>query len=60
MITRRPKQIDTLEDMIESLRILEAGSDNNTDTVRITIESFKSVMNGNAKENGENLMEHQF
>lgn len=64
MIARRPKQNDTLEDMIESLKILsqdtQAVTDGDQKTKQLTliVDNFKNQMTTQGKENGENLLDH--
>lgn len=62
LIARRPKQIDTLEDMIESLKILSTDPSTSEEQKKgqltMLVENFRSVMTTNGKENGENLLDH--
>lgn len=64
LIARRPKQTDTLEDMIESLKILsqdtQAASDesNKNKALTLVVDNFKNQMTTQGKENGENLLDH--
>ena len=62
LIARRPKQNDTLEDMIESLRILSTDPSTSEEQKKgqltMLVENFRSVMTTNGKENGENLLDH--
>ncbi len=62
LIARRPKQNDTLEDMIESLKILSTDPSTSEEQKKgqltMLVENFRSVMTTNGKENGENLLDH--
>lgn len=62
LIARRPKQSDTLEDMIESLKILSTDPSTSEEQKKgqltMLVENFRSVMTTNGKENGENLLDH--
>ncbi len=64
LIARRPKQNDTLEDMIESLKILSqdtqaaADGDQKTKQLTLIVDNFKNQMTTQGKENGENLLDH--
>jgi Ca2+-binding EF-hand superfamily protein len=63
LVALQPKQNDTLEDMIESLRIVgndQMAMDGDKDKVpkMMSIETLRSTVMSNGKELGEALMEH--
>lgn len=62
LVARRPKQTDTLEDMIDALKILSQDTNASDDAKKtqpsMLVEGFKIQMTTNGKENGENLLDH--
>ena len=60
LIARRPKQEDSLQKMIEALTIV--GADNSADpgapTLKMPVDSFRSMMTSSGKDTGENLLDH--
>jgi calmodulin len=60
LIARRPKQSDSLQDMIEALTVVgsESGQESEKQVVKILVETFRTAMTMYNKENGENLLEH--
>ena len=58
LVARRPKQVDTLQDMIEALNVLSSDSSEDKVNTKMQVEAFRTaLMQG--RENGENLADHQ-
>ena len=60
LIARRPKQEDTLEDIVEALRVItdEGGGDTKLQT-KMMVQSFREQMTKLGKEKGEQLLPTQ-
>ena len=60
LIARRPKQEDTLEDIVEALRVItdEGGGDSRLQT-KMMVQSFREQMTKLGKEKGEQLLPTQ-
>ena len=60
LIARRPKQNDSLQDMIEALTVVgsESGGESEKQVVKMQVDSFRTAMTMFNKENGENLLDH--
>jgi Ca2+-binding EF-hand superfamily protein len=60
LIARRPKQVDSMQDMIEALTVVgtESGTERDKPEIKMSVESFRNAMIMYNKENGENLLDH--